>query len=126
MKKREIRVLMCPANGEPYLTNIQNELRPVQKAVGGYIEVVTISEKPKVILVCNEEGRLMGLPLNKSLPNPQLFGLEEWNIVGDCFFCGTRGSEFANLPESLRSQLLQSAQEAFRKGGSNERKKHTL
>ncbi len=46
MKKREIRVLMCPANGEPYLTNIQNELRPVQKAVGGYIEVVTISEKP--------------------------------------------------------------------------------
>ena len=115
MSAKKIRVLMCPANGEPYLTNIPRTLRSMQEAVGGYIETVTVMTRPKVILVCNEEGLIERLPLNRSLPDPQLFGMPAWNIVGDCFLCGTRGSEFTDLPESLRSQLLRSAKEAYEK-----------
>lgn len=113
MSTKKIRVLMCPENGEPYLANMENTLKPMQEAVGGYIETVTLMTRPKVILVCNEEGLIKRLPSNRSLPDPQLFGLSEWNIVGDCFLCGTRGSTFADLPESLRTQLLRSAREAY-------------
>lgn len=42
MSTKKIRVLMCPANGEPYLTNMENALKLMQEAVGGYTkEVVT-------------------------------------------------------------------------------------
>ena len=115
MSEEKIRVLMCPANGEPHLTNIPRTLRSMQEAVGGYIETVTLMTRPKVILVCNEEGLIKRLPLNRSLPDPQLFGMSVWNIVGDCFLCGTRGSSFTDLPESLRSQMLRSAKEAYEK-----------
>lgn len=113
MSTKKIRVLMCPANGEPYLTNMENALKLMQEAVGGYIETVTLMTRPKVVLVCNEEGLIKRLPFNRSLPDPQLLGLSGWNIVGDCFLCGTRGSEFTDLPESLRTQLLRSAREAY-------------
>lgn len=80
MSTKKIRVLMCPANGEPYLTNMENALKLMQEAVGGYIETVTIMTRPKVILVCNEEGLIKGLPFNRSLPDPQLFGLSEYDM----------------------------------------------
>lgn len=38
----------------------------MQKAVGGYIETVCPFED-SVAIICNEEGKLMGLPLNRAL-----------------------------------------------------------
>ena len=37
-------------------------LEEMQKVVGGYIEMVTLKNK---VLICNEEGKLMNLPLNE-------------------------------------------------------------
>ena len=49
--------------GEPAKRiDIDNTLEALQKAVGGYIETVTLFED--VALICNEEGRLMELPYN--------------------------------------------------------------
>ena len=49
--------------GEPAKRiEIDNTLEAFQRAVGGYIETVTLFED--VTLICNEEGRLMGLPYN--------------------------------------------------------------
>lgn len=36
----------------------ENSLEAFQKAVGGYIEVVTVASD--LVLICNEEGRLPG------------------------------------------------------------------
>lgn len=41
---------------------IENELRAFQKAVGGYIEAVPVTEN--VRLLCNEDGKCLGLPHN--------------------------------------------------------------
>lgn len=42
---------------------MQNQLEHLQKAVGGYIEVVP-STQDGYSIVCNEEGKLNNLPIN--------------------------------------------------------------
>lgn len=53
-------------NGETILVVPENQkkftLKELQKYVGGYIELLTISDKS--FLVINEEGKLQNLPLN--------------------------------------------------------------
>ena len=55
---KKLKVIICPAEREPYVTNVSDTLEALQKAVGGYIEAVTVLEG--VAVLCNEEGRLMG------------------------------------------------------------------
>ena len=45
---------------------IQKFAESLQHEVGGYIEAIYPCEDP-VALVCNEEGKLEGLPLNRAL-----------------------------------------------------------
>lgn len=61
---KKLKVIICPAEREPHVTNVSDTLEALQKAVGGYIEAVTVLEG--VVVLCNEEGRLMGLPENRS------------------------------------------------------------
>lgn len=46
----------------PRVTLVANTLEAMQSIVGGYIEVVGYDEKN--LIVCNEEGRLLGLEEN--------------------------------------------------------------
>ena len=39
---------------------MSNSLENFQRYVGGYIETVTVATD--LVIICNEEGRLMGLP----------------------------------------------------------------
>jgi hypothetical protein len=57
------RVLLFPVKAEPKVMDIAAGLDPMQSLVGGYIENVTLEEG--VGLICNEEGKLKGLPLNR-------------------------------------------------------------
>ena len=61
-----MNVLMVEPGKAPYVTDIGNDLRSMQQAVGGYIQAVYPYEEA-VVLVCNEEGKLDGLPLNRAL-----------------------------------------------------------
>ena len=59
--------------GEPAeMALIENELKAFQKIVGGYIETVTISSN--MVLICNEEGRLIGLPFNENFNGIDFYG----------------------------------------------------
>lgn len=52
------------APGRPGETrDVANELTPMQEIVGGYLEVVRLPI-PSLLIVCNEEGLLQGLPPN--------------------------------------------------------------
>ena len=42
--------------------NIDNDLRALQKLVGGYIETLTVATD--CCMICNEEGRILGMPEN--------------------------------------------------------------
>ena len=85
----KVKVVMCPADRAPYVTNISNTLENFQQIVGGYIEAVPFAAH--TVIICNEEGRLQGLPENKSVPRS--------GIVGDCFLVDTAGEEFADLTD---------------------------
>jgi len=62
-------------------------LDQMQKAVGGFIEIVQCHEvEGDSILVINEEGKLEGLPVNQRATN--LADIFEGDvIVGDAIFC---------------------------------------
>ena len=61
-----IAVLIVEPGKEPYVKEIDSGLESLQHEVGGYIEAIYPYEDP-VALVCNEEDKLEGLPLNRAL-----------------------------------------------------------
>ena len=76
--------------GEPWKeTDIPNELKALQDFVGGYIETVTVTAD--MVIICNEEGRIHGLPYCCSL-------LGE-DFVGPVILAGVDGEEFTDCPQ---------------------------
>ena len=61
-----IAVLIVEPGKEPYVKEIDSGLESLQHEVGGYIEAIYPYEDP-IALVCNEEGKLEGLPMNRAL-----------------------------------------------------------
>ena len=56
----KISVLIKDPGKNPRHVHIENSLKNLQNTVGGYIETVTLSDD--AVIICNEEGRLQGLP----------------------------------------------------------------
>ena len=81
----------------PRVTKIENSLSALQEAVGGYIETVTLAKD--CCIICNEEGRLQGLPYNLK------FG--GISFVGTILFVGVAGDEFCSLSERKTNFLMQ-------------------
>lgn len=73
-----------------HVTWISNTLKSLQQSVGGLIEVFRFASDCAII--CNEEGKLMNLPLNCYCVG-ELF-------VGGILVVGVDGSEFCDVPES--------------------------
>lgn len=72
MKEERIRVLIVKPNEVPFEMIIDNTLEAKQEIVGGYIEAVPLSESAE--LICNDEGKLIGLPPNRRLGNDIITG----------------------------------------------------
>ena len=85
MKQKEIMVLMVEPGKHPKVTIIKNDLDSLQKAVSigceqqGLIEIVGIEDR--VCILCNEEGKLIGLEGNRRLGNDILVGV--FYVVGE-------------------------------------------
>ena len=91
MSKPKIRVLVCEVGKQPEVREIENDLSAMQQIVGGYIEAVGL--EPQVHLICNEEGKLTGLPLNR----PILGLLGGSDIVCGNFFITRHDEEGENI-----------------------------
>ena len=74
-----IRVLKIEPGRPPEEVKMANTLEDLQEAVGGLIEVVTLDSD--VCLICNDEGKLIGLPGNRRLRDDIISGT--FVIVGD-------------------------------------------
>lgn len=74
----------------PVITQVKNTLEALQQAVDGPIETVTLARD--VVIICNEEGRLMGLP-----HNCRFLGID---FVGTILVVGVDGDEFSGLSEA--------------------------
>ena len=74
----------------PEIIEVENTLKALQAEVGGYIETVTIASD--AVIICNEEGRILGLP-----DNFRFYGVD---FVGTVLIVGTKGEEFCDVPEA--------------------------
>ena len=64
MKEEKIKVLALLPIELPKEIELGNTLEAMQKFVGGLIECITLSDTDsEVTLACNDEGKLLGLPL---------------------------------------------------------------
>ena len=61
-----IAILIVEPEKEPYVKEIASGLESLQHEVSGYIEAIYPYKDPAA-LVCNEEGKLESLPLNRAL-----------------------------------------------------------
>ena len=98
---RTIRVVLLEPGKTARTTDIGAALEDMQEAVGGYIEAVyPFSEE--VAIVCGEESKLMGLPLNRALRYEDTREIYDI-IAGPCFICDCSGENFGSLtPEQAQ------------------------
>lgn len=97
LKERQILVVIKEPGREPYVEPLfENTLESFQKAVGGYIETVTICTD--LVLICNEEGKLRGLPFN--------FAAFGQDFVGTVLAVGVNGDEFASLKSASVPMIM--------------------
>ena len=85
-----IRVLKVEPGTAPEIVTMPNTLDALQAAVGGYIEAVTLDANS--ILVCNEEGKLTGLPANRQVGGD--------TIAGTFLIVGAEDGDFASLSDA--------------------------
>ena len=79
MKETTIKVLKVEPKKLPEVCELENELEALQKAVSigadytGLIEILYVNER--ICILCNEEGKLIGLEPNRRIRNDILCGV---------------------------------------------------
>ena len=68
MNNNMMTVLLVQPGKYPVEITMEDTLQELQKQVGGTIEIVYPWPDRSVGLVCHDEGKLLGLPLNRALP----------------------------------------------------------
>ena len=98
-----MRVLVVEPERRPELKEIDGSLKSMQEIVGGLIQPIYLFDDDSVVLVCNDEGKVMNLPLNRGLRDEdgQIYDI----VSGTFFVCGAPGDSdhFATLtPEQIK------------------------
>ena len=93
-----MKVLMVEPGEIPYEADIEPGLRSLQAVVGGNIQAVYPYEDP-VALICNEDGKFMGLPLNRALRDDtgEIYDI----IAGNFIITGLGEESFSDLSPDL-------------------------
>lgn len=97
-----MKILMVEPGKAPVVTEIGNDLESMQKAVDGLIEVVYLEDD--VLIVCNEEGKCMGLEGNRRVDNGDI-------IAGAFLICG--GNDEGEMI-SLTNEQIKKYSERFK------------
>ena len=93
-----MKVVIVEPKKKPVVHDIDADLESMQKIVGGLIEAVYPFDEP-VALICNEEGKLLNLPLNRALRDDE--GNVYDIISGTFFVCAAppNSDHFAGLTD---------------------------
>ncbi len=99
-----IRILIVEPGKHPYHKTIPHTLEALQKTVGGYIQAVYPWDTA-CALVCFEDAKLQGAPLNRALrdENGRVYDI----VAGTFFICGLDDEDFADLSDELADRYMQ-------------------
>lgn len=110
-------VLAMMPGKAPERVELDGTLESMQEFVGGTIQAVYPFDDP-VAIVCNDEGKLMGMEYNRALrdENGNIYDI----LCGPCFLCGLAEESFTSLPEELLEKYRQRFQhpELFLRSGN--------
>lgn len=108
-KSKTIRVLIVEPGKAPYAAEIPSGLESLQQNVEGRIQVLYPFEDSAAV-ICNDEGKLLGLPWNRPLfdEEGQIYDI----LVGTFLVVGLTEDDFC----SLTDEQLQRYTEVFRMG----------
>ena len=97
-------VLIVESGKTPYEKEIKAELESLQREVGGYIQVIYPFSDP-VALICNEEGKIEGLPLNRALKDEDgdIYDI----IAGTFIVAGLMEESFGSLTETFMKRYTE-------------------
>ena len=107
--KEKIKVLIVEPWKRPNAAEIPAGLESLQKMVGGLIQAVYPFEDA-VALICNDEGKLLGLPFNRPLydEDGEMYDI----LVGTFLVVGPTEDDFS----SLTDEMIEKYTEVFSRG----------
>lgn len=91
-----MKAIIKEVGKNPRVEDIKNDLETLQGLVGGYIEAVNAGQG--ICLVCNEEGKINGLPANFPIGNDFIVGTAVFVAYG-------KDGEFADLTDDQIAAL---------------------
>ena len=86
-----MRVILVEPGKRARPAEIEEGLQAMQELVGGTLQAL-YPWRDKAAIVCNDEGRLIQLPLNRVVAGCGV-------IAGTFFVCGIHGKDFCSLTE---------------------------
>lgn len=104
----KMKILLIRPMEVPKEMEIEDSLEKMQRLVGGYIQEIMPFEDD-VALVCNDEGKFMGLPLNRAIRDER--GQVADIIAGDFFLC--RAPVESENFESLTKEQVEKYKKRF-------------
>lgn len=84
----KIKIVVYEPGKQPEERNVSRSLKTLKQLVGGYLKAIRFRQPgtQHLVLVCNDEGQLLGLPENRGL-------------AGTWFVCRDEGANFGSLTE---------------------------
>lgn len=59
-----MQILVVEPGKAPVITEIDGNLQEMQKIVGGSIQAIYPFSSEKAAMICNDNGKVLGLPMN--------------------------------------------------------------
>ena len=105
--EKGMTVIACLPGKTAQVIEIDGSLEGMQQFVGGYIEEICPFSDP-VAIVCNEEGKINRMELNRALytEDGTMFDI----VAGPMFICGLGEEDFT----SIQGELLDKYMEKFK------------
>lgn len=105
MKPEEkITVVLLEPDKMARVAEIDSSLKGMQHIVGGAIEAAYYFEE-EVCVVCNDEGKINGMPLNRAVYGRDKKMLDV--IAGSAFICDCSGENFNSLSKEQISRYME-------------------
>lgn len=114
-----MKVVLLPCDGNARIADVSGKLEDMQAFVGGYIEAV-YPFKDKAALVCNDSGKIDGLPFNRALRDDN--GRVIDYICGNAFIVGLGEEDFDDLTDEQAAKyekMFKHAEVMFRAGNGS-------
>ena len=100
-----IHVVLVEPGKVARIAEIGTTLEAMQRTVGGNIEAYYPFEE-QVCIVCNDEGKISGLPLNRAIRDEETHEIVD-AIAGTFFICDCSGESFGSLSKEQQKRYLE-------------------